>query len=270
MISANSAPAPAGTGSRLVRLVLAASSMFLAANASAQSAYTLEARTGSGPLVVERCAGGRCSPVRLPAQLRDEAAEGFEVSTDDIDGDGTREIVATGSGVNRCSSFYKYNAGSNSLAVYQPTKQSLCNYKSSGDQVFSSYREGATWFEEAYRKEKGRLVLVGRDRCVGCGEVYRTLYQNGRPAEKMVVSDEPTYLERKQRSTTVSSDKAVLYDGPAKSKPTKMYLIKGDPVALVDYDDSEEGWYQVRYLRKNKPDIVKWVQCRDLAICPAG
>ncbi|CAD5110599.1 hypothetical protein [Zestomonas carbonaria] len=229
--------------------------------------YNLKITERSNELKIESCIKEKCKTINLPKELTEQYEEDHEITIDDIDRNNTPEIVATAHGVNRCSTFYKYESDTNSLKAISPTEKTICNYTTFGEYVFSKHRDGATWYEEVYRREDGQLILIGKDRCLGCGQVFRTIYQDKKPIEKMVVNDKESYFDRTQLSSVVSVDKSILFNEPSDSSPTKMYLIKGDSVQLVDYSDEGNGWYLVRYNHPQKTAIQKWVHCSDLKVC---
>jgi hypothetical protein len=78
------------------------------------------------------------------------------------------------------------------------------------------------------------------------------------------------YLDREQAAVapkedrTVTSDKAPLFSAPDLAATSRMYLVKGDKVEVVDDSKSANGWCRVRYVTKTGKTIEKWVQERDL------
>jgi hypothetical protein len=67
-----------------------------------------------------------------------------------------------------------------------------------------------------------------------------------------------------QRMATVSSDKAPLFSSPHPAATTRMYLVKGDKVEVLDGSKLDEGWLLIRYVTRNGRVIEKWVAARDL------
>lgn len=53
-------------------------------------------------------------------------------------------------------------------------------------------------------------------------------------------------------------DKAPLYDQPDDTFKTRMYLVKGDEVVLLD--TSKSNWILVRYVEKDGDSILKWLK----------
>lgn len=71
-----------------------------------------------------------------------------------------------------------------------------------------------------------------------------------------------TLPERKK--ALVASDKARLFTSPSTSAESKMYLVKGDEVEIVDDSKISEGWCLVRYVTNTGRVIERWTQTHDL------
>jgi hypothetical protein len=78
------------------------------------------------------------------------------------------------------------------------------------------------------------------------------------------------YLDREQagvahkQDRTVTSDKAPLFSAPDLAAASRMYLVKGDKLEVIDDGKSGNGWCLVRYVTKTGKSIEKWIQERDL------
>lgn len=46
-----------------------------------------------------------------------------------------------------------------------------------------------------------------------------------------------------------------------------MYLVNGDKVQLLDFNNDDESMYYIRYVGKNGKTIQDWIKCKDLAAC---
>lgn len=69
-----------------------------------------------------------------------------------------------------------------------------------------------------------------------------------------------------QRSVSVVSDKAQLFTSPSSEAMSKMYLVKGDKVEVLDKSKIGDGWCLVRYTTKSAKVIDRWMQAHDLDI----
>ena len=56
----------------------------------------------------------------------------------------------------------------------------------------------------------------------------------------------------------VNQNRAWLYDAPSQKARTKMYLIRGDLVTVVDR--SKAGWFEVNYFKSNGQVVRKWIK----------
>lgn len=63
-------------------------------------------------------------------------------------------------------------------------------------------------------------------------------------------------------SSTISVDKARLYDRPDMTAQTRMYLVKGDRVTILD--KSVLNWVHIKYVEQNGSIIDKWMQATSL------
>ncbi|WP_439892618.1 hypothetical protein ACS7SF_09030 [Ralstonia sp. 25C] len=69
-----------------------------------------------------------------------------------------------------------------------------------------------------------------------------------------VHAEEPGVIDTRLR---VNKNRAWLYDSPNPKTKTKMYLIKGDFVTVVNR--SQTGWLEVDYLKSNGQVVRKWI-----------
>lgn len=58
----------------------------------------------------------------------------------------------------------------------------------------------------------------------------------------------------------ITAEKSNIYALPNSKKPTKMYLIKGDPVRLLSYRD---GWFEFLYKTRSGKGIRGWIPASD-------
>lgn len=63
---------------------------------------------------------------------------------------------------------------------------------------------------------------------------------------------------------TVVSDKVPLYASPEMTALTKMYLVKGDRVDILDESKHASAWIRIRYTPKSGKPIEKWVKTGDI------
>lgn len=62
----------------------------------------------------------------------------------------------------------------------------------------------------------------------------------------------------------IVSDKASLFSSPELSRITKMYLIKGDRIEILDSSRRAVGWVKIRYTTKSGKVFDNWIQANSL------
>lgn len=75
----------------------------------------------------------------------------------------------------------------------------------------------------------------------------------------ILLSPEKLLLDH-ELSAVISSNKTFLYDGSKKQYIKKPYLIKGDIVEVLDYDNS---WIKIMY-SSSKKNIITWIKLTDI------
>lgn len=68
----------------------------------------------------------------------------------------------------------------------------------------------------------------------------------------------------KAQVASVISSRARLFSSPDLADRSKMYLVKGEHVELLDDSKLQTGWCRVRYLNKSGKTIEAWMLARDL------
>ncbi|WP_313204110.1 hypothetical protein [Stenotrophomonas sp.] len=218
---------------------------------------------------VRVCKGSRCSDMPSPEKLQFQLEEEYQASFVDLDGDGRKELVMTGpAGVNRCITIYKPSPVDGHVSIYQPGGAAICNYQLRAAYLYSQSRDGATVVEEQYLARNGSLVLQARDSCVGCGQVARERFSAGKVAQRGLVTDAPRMEDRRPIGNTVVVDKASLFNSADALDPSRMYLVKGDAVEVLERSgEGRSAMFRIRYARPGRPAIEKWLQCSSLGNC---
>jgi len=67
-----------------------------------------------------------------------------------------------------------------------------------------------------------------------------------------------------KKMASVASEKASLYSRPDLAGASRMYLVKGDKVEIVDESKVGEGWCLIHYVTKTGRTLEEWVRARDL------
>ena len=240
---------------------------------SAIAAPTALLVEGAWPaLSIIACQAERCTTLTPPSDMLDAMRDGYDqVSVDDLTLDGTPEIILThraeGS-VNACTRIYRYDHALGTLHPLGDSARQLCNYVIAHGHVISRYRSGAMWHEDIHEIKNNDLILAYSDSCVGCDTIKRTRYLDDAKTDHLLVTNNLDHRLRTPISTTVLSKKAVLYREPHIGHATRMYLIRGDEVALTDAtSDDDNFWYRIRYITAKGKPVEGWLRCDDTALC---
>ncbi|RQH09897.1 hypothetical protein [Paraburkholderia dinghuensis] len=208
-----------------------------------------------------------CEIVTPTGELKSAIDDGYEnLSIVEIYKNGNQEIAATSAG--GCSRFFSFDQAIHVFsALNVGAGKDICNYKIDGKYLTSAYKLDSKQHEDVYELKNGTYHLVLSDVCVGCDQVSRSIYRDGQLSEKLLVTSEIKYTQRQPVTSLVATDKAWLFAEASNASRTEMYLVKGDKVQLLEFNDADGLWYFVRYLSKKNGPILKWVKCESLAIC---
>lgn len=187
-----------------------------------------------------------------------------EVYVKDLDGNGMDEVIfqmAEGS-VNACSRVLKYDAVDGLLHELKFAGAGLCNIKEEMGHLVSSYRVGGAWVEDIYDFVDGNPRLIVSDACIGCSEVRRRELNSSGSYTQLLVSSGENYKQRKPLVGKVRSVKARIYASPLNSAVTRKYLVRGDEVTILGYQQSDELWVKFRYMASVATE--GWIKCSDV------
>lgn len=211
---------------------------------------------------------GKQHALSLPDGFRSEVGSLYtNIFTDDIDGDGIDEAVfqLEGGEVNQCFRAIKYSEDQEILTEII-FKNELCNYKKIANRIASSYRSGATWFEDYYEVQNGKASLLVSDQCVGCGEIKRVVFHKDGSRTRHLVSDSPAFENRVPVTALVTTEHAPIFSSPEQGFSIKGTLNRGDKVELIGYETyGVETWAELRTLGRSA--TTGWVRCGDLNAC---
>lgn len=217
--------------------------------------------------VVELTQGDVTSRLHIPTGFFMDIDELYdEVYVMDLDGNGVDEVIfhlAKGS-VNSCSRVLKYDGVDGLLHELKFAGGELCNIKEVNGHLVSSYRVGGAWVEDVYDFVDGYPRLIVSDACIGCGEVQRRELTPSGSYTQFLVSDGETYSERKPIVAQIRSVKAKIYASPDVAAVTKKYLVRGDRIKIVGYEQSDQCWLEFRYFAFSASE--GWLRCSDVGI----
>ncbi|WP_429468096.1 hypothetical protein [Paraburkholderia sp. WSM4175] len=165
--------------------------------------------------------------------------------------------------------FFSFNRTTHTFSAldFVGNGKDICNYKIDKNHLISSYKLDSKQYEDVYEVRNGAYQIVLSDGCVGCDQVTRSVYQDGRLSGKLLVTNQRSYSERRPVTSSVTANKAWLYSRPENTSINKMYLVKDDKVQLLEFNDADGLWYLVKYITKENKAILKWIKCEDLAVC---
>ena len=81
-----------------------------------------------------------------------------------------------------------------------------------------------------------------------------------------IAAGNPSKQLKQEVTASVKSQKASLYSAPDTATASRMYLLQGDKVEVIDDSKLKDGWCFVRYVTKTGRTIEKWAQAQDLEL----
>lgn len=237
--------------------------------ARAGEGYSFMVRNSS-PLALSVIKDGKERSVLIPPNVTMET-EGIyvDVSLDDIDGDGSDEIIMTHKaegGVNSCSKVYRYDPGGNSIMEINFSGGDLCNYRKEEGYLISKYRDGSVWIEDIYKVDANSARIIFTDSCLECGSILRKEYKSKGGLKEYLVFDREHLSDRKPMFFQVISRRAEIFETPDLSRPSTKYLVRGDKI-LVTEISIVDGSAWVKFIFCGKVTSRGWLKCSDLISC---
>jgi hypothetical protein len=223
------------------------------------------------PLTISLYDQGVFHPMSLPVDFSLEAERDYDyISIQDIDANGTEEVVfhLAGNGVNSCYRMLYFSQDDRILKEMDFKYGGLCNFKLRRGYIISTYKEGAIWKEDVYFAKNGMTQAVLSDSCVGCNKVARKKYDSDGSFVRSLVSDSVDFENRTPVIAKVASITAEIFFSPDKTRSAATYLVQGDEITFIGFDQSEDGeeWIEFRFSERSS-SIEGWLRCRDLEGC---
>ncbi len=266
-------------------VLLLASSMARAGDMQEQASFPFSFNLAKGQAVTVALSKGKLS-AKLPsggtqALVAPEPQDGGDAAiaipvaqVADFNFDGMQDVaIQDGIGYNGVNIFHR-------LYLWDKTRNKFTEYPEpisnpaldiAQQTLTSSARSGPAWSYTQYHVAKGRLypAVESEMLAVGDGAWEYLTFKNasGKVTGHKVVGEVggeagTAYAALPDATATIEIDKAPLYDKPKASAKTKMYVIKGDKVTLLDWKADAEGafgtgWFLIRY--QGKKVIEKWI-----------
>lgn len=156
----------------------------------------------------------------------------------------------------KLSIFLKYNPNSNKVEEIS-SNIDLYNIKLVNHYIISSYKDVGFLYEAVsiYNNAKNKINLVYKDQD-GYTDLGLLRHKGG---FVQIVDKNKNILDRQAVLLSFVS-KSNLYKSPVESSQTKMYLIVGDKVTLLDEqtDNAGQKWYYISY--QGKKEIKAWTK----------
>jgi hypothetical protein len=265
-------------------LLLATTTAWAEADMQEQKAFPFSFSPAAGLQVTVSAAGQEVS-VTLPdgstqsmgafESGEGEEAERFGVAqVADFNFDGKLDVgILDGVGYGGVNMFYRLNLWDKASGKFQEYAEPISNPVLDKDKkvLTSAQRSGPKWYTTKYQlNDKGALypavdweMLSANE---GAWEYLTFKNPQGKVIGHKIVSsgeeDGRADADLPDATAIIQVDKAWLYEKADSPAPTKMYVIKGDKVTLLDWkplgDDSYgDGRFLMRY--KGRKVIEKWI-----------
>ena len=191
----------------------------------------------------------------------------------DFNFDGWQDVaILNGNGYGGVNLYYQVYCWDKAKQQFQALDEAVSNpaLDVKTQELQSAYRDGPKWYSTTYRVAKGQLYpavetqMVGTD---GAWEYDEFKNPAGKVIGHKVVAESGSSAQKAEdapnASAVIIADKAPLHDKPQASAQTKMYVIKGDKVTLLDWKAGDDGdfwggWFLARY--EGKKTLEKWIQ----------
>ena len=255
-----------------------------AAGMQAQQAFPFQFKPVAGKQIAVSKTGNKVmaqlpnGKKQLLATLEDDNANasGTEIAVaqvGDFNFDGTQDVaIQDGNGYGGVNIFYRLFLVDKTGGQLKEFAEAISNPELDVKRktLTVAERSGPRWFATEYRSQNGKLYPAMKSEmlALGDGAVNYLTFTNaaGKVTGHKLVNDEGqgNSADQADATATVQVAKAPLFDKPNAASKTKMYLVKGDTVTLLDWKakstDSAglDGWYLIRY--KGSKVIEKWLE----------
>ncbi|MBU9856417.1 hypothetical protein [Rahnella bonaserana] len=206
-----------------------------------------------------------CSGFNTPESFKNTINEGYENLEVTTILNKRYAVATTTNDVNKCSVLFPISEQGISNYPINFHKNPFCNYSVVNGKVVSSWKDGAKWHEDIYEVNNGSWSLFIRDECIGCDIVKRTLYENDKPKNTLLLKDGYDFTKRIKITGVISTEKSMLFKTSNPNNKSKSYLIKGDVFNLIDMSP-DGNYYKISYLMKSGKNLEGWISYNDFSI----
>jgi hypothetical protein len=177
----------------------------------------------------------------------------------DFNFDGFQDIAFfEASGYGGVNQFYRLMLWNNENSEFEPfqTTIGLPSLDKEKQTLVSAQRSGPRWYSTIFTFKNGKVTQRNEEAMIDGLLVNVEIYDaNGKRIKRLITSKNDYKLDTPNEKREILLDKAWLYGDADLDTRTKMYVIKGDEVELLDF---ENEMFLVRY--KGKKIIEKWVE----------
>ncbi|WP_459175673.1 hypothetical protein [Ewingella americana] len=207
-----------------------------------------------------------CDGYGIPSDVKAIISQGYEKISITNYGDVKYLTATTSNDTNKCSVLFEIKGGVINSIPSVGLKENICNVSTHDDKIVSSWRDAGQWNDDVYHvNSSGDWILLFRDSCVGCSQVKRTFFFNGKENDTVLLSDGNDFTERTPLKGQVSVGRATLFNDANINMKTKAYLIKGDAIELLDMS-KDGGFYKIKYKSATGKELVYWINSEDFSL----
>lgn len=236
---------------------------------TANSRETVHLRLAPDSKQLELRVRGRTQYLELTTM--DDTERG-SVLVDDFNFDGYADIAVPDGigyyGVNYFYVLYVFSPSSNRFARLEFPGGQLCNpeLRAVTRTIETDCKDGPKYDYTDYRFLNGKpyvyrssemVILDGFDTDQYLAYAVSVFYPNGRLSHSSL-SDDPRRESAPLRSVPIA--RANLYDAPREDARTNRYIVRGDPVRILEVRDVDsQQWLRIAYQSRTLGRIIKWV-----------
>ncbi|MEA9390198.1 hypothetical protein SJI19_06485 [Acerihabitans sp. TG2] len=201
----------------------------------------------------------------IPAEILKIVNQEYE-NLSIINYQGIKYLAATtGHEINKCSVLFEIKGRSINPNPTIGLKEQICNISIHDDKIVSSWRDSGKWNDDVYKvNSNGKWELLFRDSCIGCNQVKRTYFANGKITDSVLMTTGDDFSERNNLVGQVTVDKTRLFKTDSIDTRLKSYLIKGDVFTLIDMSNNGD-FYKIRYKTASGKNIISWIKSDDFS-----
>lgn len=221
---------------------------------------TAELQIKQGVVSVQHSADNIQTLLKVEAALRDE----IQVQLDDLNFDGYTDIAIASSygymGVNIFSTVFIYDA---SQARYEQYPDELSNISLDVKQqrLLTGTKSGPRYYTDTYDFVAGNPYKISQSVMLLDNLEKTTFYNHAGEVVRAQIFDSNT---QQTAVRPIQQKRAYLYHEPNDENRSKMYIVEGDSVELLDSAGTWDDWLLIRY--QGKQVLEMWIKTEALGL----